>query len=92
MLGDLNPNFTGLLFPDSELDKPDLVSLLQDVPEEIRDRVNIAVEESYAENCRRVQALESKFRSLYTTAAGLVNDSTEAIRGYGRLASALDVW
>ena len=26
----------------------------------------------------------------YTTSAGLVSDSTEAIRDYGRLASALD--
>ena len=49
------------------------------------------MEESHAENCRQVQALDSKFRSLYTTATGLVNDGTEAIRGYGRLASALNV-
>ena len=49
------------------------------------------MEESDAKNCRQVLALESKFRSLYTTAAGLVNNSTEAIRGYGRLASSLDV-
>ena len=50
------------------------------------------MEESDAKNCRQVLALESKFRSLYTMAAGLVNNSTEAIRGYGRLASSLDVW
>ena len=53
--------------------------------------VRIMVDESHAENCRQVQALDSKFRGLYTTTAGLVNDGTEAIRGYGRLASALDV-
>ena len=28
ILGDLNPNFTGFLFLDSEPEKPDLVSLL----------------------------------------------------------------
>ena len=50
------------------------------------------MDESNAENCRWVQALDSKFRGLYTTAAGLVDDSTEAIRDYGRLASVLDVW
>ena len=35
VLGELNPNHTDLLFPGSEPDKPDLVSLLQDVPEDI---------------------------------------------------------
>ena len=53
--------------------------------------VNIMVEESHDENYRRVQALDTRFRSLYTAATGLVNDGTQAIRGYGRLASALDV-
>ena len=79
MFGDLNPNHTGLLFLGSKLEKPDLDSLLQDVSEEIRARVNI-VEESYAENCRRVRALDSKFRSLNTAAAGLVNNGTSSLR------------
>ena len=86
----LNWNQTGLLFPGSKLKKPDLNSLLHDFSEEIRARVNI-VEESHAENCRQVRALDSKFRSLNTAAAGLLNNGTEAIKGYGRLASALNV-
>ena len=91
MLEVLNPNQNAFLFPSSELEKPDMDSLLQEVPDKIRFRVNLTVEESHAENCRRVQALDSKFRSLYTTAVGLVNNGMENIRGYGRLASALHV-
>ena len=59
ILGDINPNFTGLLFPDSQPEKPDMISLLQDVPEVIRKRVRIAVNDSHAKNCKRVQALDS---------------------------------
>ena len=44
------------------------------------------MEESHAENCRKVRALDSKFRSLNTAITGLVNNGTEAIKGYGRLA------
>ena len=43
-LGSLNLAYTGLVFPGTELEKPDLVSLLQDIPEEIRDWVNLAVQ------------------------------------------------
>ena len=63
VFGDLNPNHTGLLFPGSEPEKPDLDSLLQDVPEEIRAQVNLAVEESHAKNCTRVWALDTKILS-----------------------------
>ena len=91
ILGDINPNFTGLLIPDSKLEKPDIVFLLLDVPEEVSARVRIAADESYTENCRWVQALDSKLRGLYTTTAGLVNDGMEVIRGYGMLTSALDL-
>ena len=43
MFGCLNPDQAGLLFPDSELDKSDLESLLQDIPEEIRVWVQLTV-------------------------------------------------
>ena len=49
------------------------------------------MEESHTRNCERVQNLDSIARSLYTTAIGLVNDSMEAIRGYGKVVAALDV-
>ena len=43
--GDLDPNYTGLLFPDSRLGKPDLASLLDTVPEDIQRRVLLKIEE-----------------------------------------------
>lgn len=91
MFGDLDLNHTCLLFSDSELQKPNLDSLLHNVPEDIRARVNLAVEESHAKNYRRVRAMNSKLWSLYTIAVSLVNNGTEAIRSYGRVAYALDV-
>ena len=60
MLEVLNPIKNAFLFPSSELEKPDMDSLLQEVPDKIRFRVNLTVEESHAENYRRVQALDSK--------------------------------
>ena len=50
------------------------------------------MKESHTRNWERVQNLDSITRSLYTTAAGLVNDSMEAIRGYGKVVAALNVW
>ena len=82
MYGDLDPNYTGLLFLDSGLETPDLESIMGDsVPEDIKSRVLIAVKESHAKNCERVQNLDSIVRNLYTSASGLVNDGMEAMRG-----------
>ena len=42
--GDLDPNYTGLLFLDSSLETPDLESILADsVPEDIKRRVLLAI-------------------------------------------------
>ena len=93
VFGDLDPNYTGLLFPDSGLERPDLASLLPDsLPEEVKRRVLLTIKESHTKYCERVQNLDSITRSLYTTAAGLVNDGMEAIRGYGKVVATLDVW
>ena len=50
------------------------------------------MEESHTLNCERLQALDYKCRSLYSSGVGLVNDGMEAIRGYGWLVSALNIW
>ena len=36
MLGDINPRYSGFLFPGSEPVKPDLSGLLDNIPEEVR--------------------------------------------------------
>ena len=91
MLGDINPLHSGFLFPGSELVKPDLSAYLSDVPEEVRQQVLIAVDEAHEDNTAMMRALDSKIRSLTSAASCLVNHSAEAIAGYGRLTSALDV-
>ena len=91
--GDLDLSYTGLLFSDSDLEIPDLVSLLPDsVSEDVKSRVLLNVKESFTRNCERVQNLDSIARNLYTTAAGLVNDGMEATRGYGKVVAAMYVW
>ena len=56
ILGDINPNYTGLLCPDSQPEKLDIASILQDqdVPEELKERVRLPVDKSHTENCRWV--------------------------------------
>ena len=76
-MGDLNPSYTGLLFPDTEPEKPDLSSLVEDLPEDVRERIRFMVEESHQGNLRKVQALDQRFRSLYTSTTGLVNNAME---------------
>ena len=57
LVGNIDPAFSGALFPGAELDKPDVSSYLEDprVPQEVRDRVILAVEEA-----PRSQLRESK--------------------------------
>ena len=53
--GDLNPNYTGLLFLDSGLEKPDLASLFLDsVPEEVKSRVLLTMEKCHTRSCERM--------------------------------------
>ena len=65
-MGDLNPGYSGLVFPGSEPDKPDLSSLILDstIPMEVRERIHLAVEMSHQENVRKVKSLNQKFRGL----------------------------
>ena len=51
VLGDLDPTYQGLVFPDSSLEEPDLESIMGDlVPQGIKDRVFIAARESHTRN------------------------------------------
>ena len=60
------------------------------VPLDIQTRILTAVRQSRTYNQQMVQLLDSKIRSLYTVASGLVNDGAETLRGYGRVQTALD--
>ena len=63
--GDIDPYYTGLLFLDFSLETPDMESIMADsVPEDIKSRVLLAVKESHARICERVQNLDSIVRNL----------------------------
>ena len=51
----------------------------------------MAVRQAYSNNIQQVQQWDSKVRSLYSVALGLVNDRVESLRGYGQIQTALDV-
>ena len=90
VFGDINPNYHGLLFPDTSLEKLDLASLLDSVQEKVKGRVH-HMEEVDVRNMERVQLLDNVVRKFYSITAGLVNNGMEVIRGYGKQATALDV-
>ena len=72
-MGDLNPS-QGRMFPEIVLDNLDLSSLVEDLPEDVRERILLAVEESHLRNIRRVQALDLETSTprqpAWSTAAG----------------------
>ena len=74
--GDLDPSYTGLLFPDSGLETPDLVSLLPDsVPEDVKSRVLLNVKESYTRNFERVQNLHTCVHAYVPTCLNAYMDT-----------------
>ena len=92
-MGDLSPSYSGLVFPGAEPSKPDLSAFLMDstVPKDVRERIYLAVQESHEDNLSHARAMDQKFCGLYTITEGLVNNSMEAIRGFGKVAAALDI-
>ena len=74
-MGDLNPS-QGRMFPETVLEKLDLSSLVEDLPEDVRERILLAVEESHLRNIQRVQALDlgpetsTPQQPAWSTAAG----------------------
>ena len=59
--------------------------------QEVQTRILTAVRQAYSNNIQQVQQWDSKVRSLYSVALGLVNDRVESLRGYGQIQTALDV-
>ena len=65
LLGELNPNYQGLLFPVCSLESPDLESIMGDaVDPEVKQRIVSTVNQSLAINRDRVQVLDSTIISL----------------------------
>ena len=81
------------MFLGSEPEKPDLSAFLMDsrIPEEVCKWVKLLVEMFHQKNLKKVKALDQKVQGLCTTAAGLVNYSSETMCGYGKVISALDI-
>ena len=91
-MGELNPSYQGPLFPNFCLEQPELEFIMGDqVSQEVQTRILMAVRQAHSNNLQRVQQWDSKVRSLYSAASGLVNDGVESLRGYGLIQTALDV-
>ena len=89
---ELDPSYQGLLFPDLSLEDPDLESIMGDeVSPEMKVMILTAIKQSQANNQQMVQLWDSKARTLYSSAAGLVNDRMETLRGFGKVQTALDI-
>ena len=56
LAGTIDPAFSGLVFPGAEPEKPDIATILEDprVPQEVRERAILAVEEAHVTNMGRV--------------------------------------
>ena len=92
VIRELDPTNKGVVFLDFSLEDPDLESIMGDRdPMDIKVRILAAARQSHANNQEMVQLLDSKIRSLYTAASGLVNDGVETLRGFGRVQTALNV-
>ena len=86
VMEELDPAYKGLLFPDLSLEDPDLESIMGDeVSPEMKTKILAASKQSKANNQQMVQLWDSKAKSLYSAAAGLVNDRVETLRGFGKM-------
>ena len=82
-MGELNLAYQGPIFPDFCLKQLELESIMGDqVSQEVQSRILTAVRQAHLNNLQRVQQWDSKVRSLYSAALGLVNDRVETLRGY----------
>ena len=65
--------------------------MVDQVSQEVQSGILTAVRQAHLNNLQRVQQWDSKVRSLYSAASGLVNDGVETLRGYGQIQTALDI-
>ena len=80
VMGELNPAYKDPIFPDFCLEQLELESIMGDqVPQENQAKILLTVRQAHLNNLQRVQQWDSKVRSLYTTASGLVNNRIESI-------------
>ena len=86
---ELDSTYQGLIFLDFSLEEPELESIMEGIVPQTR--ILAAVRQSHANNLEMVQLLDSKIRSLYATASGLVNERMKTLRGFGRVETAVDV-
>ena len=92
VMPELDPSYQGLLFPDLSLEDPDLESIMGDkVSPEMKVMILTADKQSQTNNQQMVQLLDAKAKSLYSSAAGLVNDGVETLREFGKVQMALDM-
>ena len=78
VMGELDPNYQGSLFPDICLEQPELQSIMGDqVPQEVQTRILTAVRQTHANNLEKMQLWDSKVRSLYTAGSGILNEGVE---------------
>ena len=89
---ELDPSHQDLLFHEISMEDLDLESIMgYEVSLELQTMILTAVKQSQANNQQMVQLWDSKARSLYSAAAGLVNDGVETLRGLGKVQRALDI-
>ena len=82
----MDPTYQVLLFPDLSLEDLDLKFIMGDnISPEMKVMILMAVIESQTNNQQMVQLLDAKTRSLYSSAAGLVNAGVETLRGFGKV-------
>ena len=66
-MGELDPDYQGLLFPDICLEQPELQSIMGDqVSPEVQTKILTAVRQAHVSNLERLQVWDSKVRSLYS--------------------------
>ena len=94
-LGMLSPLHQWPIFVLVKLVQPNLIPLLQDIPEKTRNRVAQAVQEAHFANIAQIQVWESifnfAFKPCYSIFAELINSAMADIRNFGKLIGALGI-